>query len=291
MVSFTGVERGVSVLLPNGRMFLSSFKKNDTYLRIYQNQLKPTPVSVSLSLKRHMKVLLSFLCLVCSSSFHLLSSTTSSPLFRIMRLAADDGKSVDSSSPSGSFFNKPSPSSSASDTEKTEKAKELALRIKAMDERSGGSGSGLGFGVVEPPRQRNKAKPDKKYVSIGDNLQAKAQQIARSNNDITNLQTDSDGYTLYKDADGDEKRVLEALVSYPCVFKVKIVGKQYDSFGDDMRDLVQGVVGEEVAVSHSTKVNGKWCSVTVEITKVESAEMLYNIYEVIDLDERVKFKF
>ena len=31
-MSFTGVERGVSVLLPNGRMFLSSFKKNDIYL-------------------------------------------------------------------------------------------------------------------------------------------------------------------------------------------------------------------------------------------------------------------
>lgn len=44
------------------------------------------------------------------------------------------------------------------------------------------------------------------------------------------------------------------------------------------------------SVRFSERVNGKWVSVTV-YAPVESAEMLYTLYENIDRDPRVKFKF
>lgn len=42
--------------------------------------------------------------------------------------------------------------------------------------------------------------------------------------------------------------------------------------------------------SSSTKVNGKWLSVTVNVM-VNNGDDLYKIYEEIDKDPRVKFKF
>jgi len=44
------------------------------------------------------------------------------------------------------------------------------------------------------------------------------------------------------------------------------------------------------SVRSSERLNGKWVSVTV-YAPVESAEMLYTLYENIDRDPRVKFKF
>ena len=43
-------------------------------------------------------------------------------------------------------------------------------------------------------------------------------------------------------------------------------------------------------IENSLKINGKWTSVTVK-APVENAEMLYSLYENIDCDPRVKFKF
>jgi len=72
---------------------------------------------------------------------------------------------------------------------------------------------------------------------------------------------------------------------------MKIIG---DPSGDFASQIVQVVAQTcEVsfeAVSYSERKYGKWISVTVE-APVINAEMLYRIYENVDKDPRVKFKF
>jgi len=71
----------------------------------------------------------------------------------------------------------------------------------------------------------------------------------------------------------------------------KIVGANEGLFVQEMVALVAENCNSDVdQVKHSTKINGKWVSVTVH-APVQSAEMLYALYEKIDLDPRVKFKF
>jgi len=117
-------------------------------------------------------------------------------------------------------------------------------------------------------------------------------EIGKRMNDINNPEYDDQGYTLYADEEtGKKKRVFEALVEYPCEFTMKIVGANEGSFVTDILQVVADscrVAMEKVTFSKRT--NGKWISITVQ-APVQSAEMLYNLYENIDLDPRVKFKF
>jgi len=111
-------------------------------------------------------------------------------------------------------------------------------------------------------------------------------------NDINNPEYDDQGYTLYADEEtGEKSRVFEALVDYPSIFTMKIIGSDDGSF---VPEIVQ-VVAESCEVAfeeivHSTRLKGKWTSITVK-APVESAEMLYKLYENVDRDPRVKFKF
>ena len=128
------------------------------------------------------------------------------------------------------------------------------------------------------------AKPAKPYIGIGPpDVRA---------NDPTNPEYDDQGYTLYKDENtGQKSRVFEALVEYPCEFTMKIVGPKEGSF---VAEIVQCVADScEVMmeqVPYTTRVVGKWASVTVK-APVQSADMLYQLYENVDRDPRVKFKF
>ncbi|GMH51872.1 hypothetical protein TrVE_jg14393 [Triparma verrucosa] len=107
-------------------------------------------------------------------------------------------------------------------------------------------------------------------------------------NDPTNPAVDSDGYTLYTDPETNEtSRVFDSLIKYPNLFTIKIVGANDPDFKPSMISLVNKV--SEVK-SSSTKVNGKWLSVTVNVM-VNNGDDLYKIYEEIDKDPRVKFKF
>mmetsp|Transcript_1009 Transcript_1009/g.1841 ORF Transcript_1009/g.1841 Transcript_1009/m.1841 type:complete len:164 (+) Transcript_1009:117-608(+) len=112
--------------------------------------------------------------------------------------------------------------------------------------------------------------------------------LLRSSNDPTNPSLDEDGYTLYTDPETNSTgRVFEKLVEYPSVFTIKVVGENTPTFTPDMIDLVN----EHADVkTKATKINGKWVSVTLGVL-VESAEQLYTIYEAVDKDPRVKFKF
>lgn len=115
-------------------------------------------------------------------------------------------------------------------------------------------------------------------------------------NDVTKPEYDDQGYTLYSDEKtGEKSRVFEALVEYPTTFTLKIVGANEGGFVQDMVALVAECCGvSDVAdVAHTTKSSGKtgkWVSVTVK-APVNSAEELYHLYESVDRDPRVKFKF
>lgn len=112
-------------------------------------------------------------------------------------------------------------------------------------------------------------------------------------NDVTKPEYDDQGFTLYtNEITGKTSRVFEALVEYPCLFTIKIVGANDGAFVTDVLSIVATTceVPESSDIDHSVKVNGKWTSVTVK-APVKSADMLYQLYENIDQEPRVKFKF
>lgn len=128
-------------------------------------------------------------------------------------------------------------------------------------------------------------KPPKPFVAIGP-------PDAGPINDPTKPEFDDQGYTLYTNQEtGEKARVFEALVEYPCIFTMKIVGANEGSFAEEIVAVVAEACETKVEkVSHSVRAKGKWTSVTVK-APVKSSEMLYALYEKVDLDPRVKFKF
>lgn len=147
-----------------------------------------------------------------------------------------------------------------------------------------------GFGSP-PPKVNDKTIPiqpistgkkDKSFIGIGKPL-----------NDVTKPEYDDQGYTLYADEKtGKKSRVFEALIEYPTMFTLKIVGANEGLFADEMKAVVADVckVTPDNVVIQSIRNNGKWTSVTLN-APVQSAEMLYELYEQVDRDPRVKFKF
>ena len=148
------------------------------------------------------------------------------------------------------------------------------------------SEAGKGFGKAPKLTQsviKYSKTTTKSYVGIG----------PASVNDVTNPAVDDQGFTLYTDErTGEKSRVFEALVEYPCLFTMKIVGANDGAFVHDMVSIVASTCDAKGPedIDHSVKVNGKWTSVTVQ-APVKSAEMLYALYENVDRDPRVKFKF
>ena len=126
--------------------------------------------------------------------------------------------------------------------------------------------------IIRPPGD------SKSFVGIGQPL-----------NDIQNPEYEENGYTMYTDeTTGEKSRVFEALVEYPSIFKMKIVGKDDGKFESDIVDVVAKSCGvEKSMVKHTQRKNGKWTSVTVH-APVRDADMLYALYENVDKDPRVK---
>lgn len=143
-----------------------------------------------------------------------------------------------------------------------------------------------GFGNT----RKGKEGPSKPYVAIGPN--GIEQQRPVNVNDPTNVELDDQGYTLYTDEKtGEKSRVFEALLDYPSDFTLKIVGANEGSFVSEIVALVAEAcetIPENIA--HTTRSMGKWTSVTCTCP-VQSAEMVYALYEAVDRDPRVKFKF
>jgi putative lipoic acid-binding regulatory protein len=119
--------------------------------------------------------------------------------------------------------------------------------------------------------------------------------IGKRLNDIRNPEYDENGYTLYADeTTGIKRRVFEALVSYPSVFKIKIIGRDEideSNFAPEMVNLVAKCCNvNSSTVYHTERKSGKWTSVTIH-APVQDADMLYALYASVDKDPRVKFKF
>lgn len=139
-----------------------------------------------------------------------------------------------------------------------------------------------GFGKAKPTKS---AKP---FVAIGpDGVEPK-----KPINDPTKPEFDDQGYTLYTDNQtGKKSRVFEALLDYPCDFTMKIVGANEGFFVSEIVALVaEACETDSEKIKHTTRSMGKWTSVTC-ICPVKNSEMLYSLYEKVDLDPRVKFKF
>ncbi|KAL7538875.1 hypothetical protein ACHAXR_008850 [Thalassiosira sp. AJA248-18] len=232
-------------------------------------------------------------------------------------MSNDDSNEDDGELPSGSFFNPvppPKDESSADDKDDTIETTTPEISSKAtplpptnqfagedMDmfqqiiqkttlTKSSSSSSGKGFSRTTsttdhatPSIIQTTDQNKKSFVGIGKPL-----------NDVQNPEYDENGYTLYADeTTGEKKRVFEALVEYPSIFKMKIVGKDEPegSFTPEIVTVVAQSCGvERSMVKHSQRKNGKWTSVTVH-APVKSADMLYKLYENVDKDPRVKFKF
>lgn len=218
----------------------------------------------------------------------------------------EDDETKKEEAPAGSFFHPvPPPSDESSSTDDT--TTEAAAPKSADDEFNdainqliqqrrkkplasqpstiNGVPTATGFGKPKPgDKQKPKKKSTNPYVAIG--------TPDRPINDPSKPERDDQGYTLYTDTQtGEKSRVFEALVDYPSIFTMKIVGANEGTFVQEMVALVAEACDTDVDnVKHSTKVMGKWVSVTVK-APVQSAEMLYSLYEKVDLDPRVKFKF
>mmetsp|Transcript_2262 Transcript_2262/g.4532 ORF Transcript_2262/g.4532 Transcript_2262/m.4532 type:complete len:233 (-) Transcript_2262:85-783(-) len=163
--------------------------------------------------------------------------------------------------------------SKAAELLRQRKAPSLASRPSTIN---GKPTAGIGFGkTINPPGD---SKP---FVGIGPPV-----------NDPTKPEYDDQGFTMYtNEVTGEKSRVFEALVDYPCKFTMKIVGANEGNFVEEMVAVVAESCEVEITeVSHSVRLQGKWSSVTVK-APVKSAEMLYSLYENVDKDPRVKFKF
>jgi putative lipoic acid-binding regulatory protein len=198
-------------------------------------------------------------------------SPTHHSIVSLVRLSMTDG-------PAGSFFNRvPDRDDDDDDDDMAEEPKtplspDFDMQLSATIV---GQTTTTGMGTVPI------IKP---YVALG--------TPDKPINDVTKPEYDKDGYTVYtNEKTGEKSRVFEALVEYPCQFTMKIVGANEGTFVQDVLQIVADSCHvEKETVSFSTREMGKWTSVTVQ-APVANAEMLYLLYENIDKDPRVKFKF
>jgi putative lipoic acid-binding regulatory protein len=217
-----------------------------------------------------------------------------------------DQSVVLSAKKAGSFFNQV-PANDNDNNEEPDMDSEISELIKSRNSPSLASEpstingvptskAGVGFGTAQPNGESPKAaatppivttkksSSKKPFVAIG--------PPGPAVNDVTNPEVDDQGYTVYTNEEtGEKARVFEALVDYPCKFTMKIVGANEGLFVEEMVAVVaESCRVEADTIFHTVRCTGKWASVTVK-APVESAKMLYELYENIDKDPRVKFKF
>lgn len=90
---------------------------------------------------------------------------------------------------------------------------------------------------------------------------------------------------------GLQRRALDELVDFPCVFQFKAVGVAARGFVGDLLDRVGDVLGREVRDDEHTvrqSAKGRYKSVTIEI-EVRDGDEIYDIYAAMSGDSRVKY--
>ena len=229
-------------------------------------------------------------------------------------MSADDKNNDDESGElpvSGSFFNQvPPPAEPTTESDNNDDNNNL-IEVLSASSISGQTadmdmfqqiiqkttlsrGGGKGFSKTTSTTDHTASSIIKTTSTDSSGQQKSFVGIGKPLNDVQNPEYDENGYTLYADeTTGEKKRVFEALVEYPSVFKMKIVGQddEKESFAPEIVEVVAKSCGvEESMVKHTMRKNGKWTSVTVH-APVKSADMLYSLYENVDKNPRVKFKF
>ena len=246
---------------------------------------------------------------VCTSSAFITPSRLQLSRSPIIKMSSNESSNRESDGEpvAGSFFNivpdksEPSPPNanediiadvtsglSASTMDDVDMFKEIIQKTKLT------RGSGQGFAKTTTTSEHVSISNIKTTSTDDEGKQQSFVGIGKPLNDIQNPEYDENGYTLYADeTTGEKKRVFEALVEYPSIFKMKIVGQddESESFAPEIVEVVAASCGvEQTSIKHTKRQNGKWTSVTVH-APVENADMLYALYENVDKNPRVKFKF
>ena len=71
----------------------------------------------------------------------------------------------------------------------------------------------------------------------------------------------------------------ESIMTFPCSFPIKLMGRETDEFRQTVRELVEKHTGplKDNAIESSLSRNGRFVSVTITVI-AESREQLDNIY-------------
>jgi len=92
---------------------------------------------------------------------------------------------------------------------------------------------------------------------------------------------------------GLERRPIDELVEFPCIYAFKAVGVAEGDFVSSLLSRVGAVLGREVRPDETRvreSAQGRYQSVTLELF-VTSGEQVYSIYEAMHADDRVRFLF
>lgn len=90
---------------------------------------------------------------------------------------------------------------------------------------------------------------------------------------------------------GLKQRPIEELVEFPCTYTFKVVGEAQEGFVDSLLERVAEVLGSKIAPDqHAVREseNGRYQSVTMHVFVV-SGKQVYEIYDVIKADKRVRY--
>lgn len=85
-------------------------------------------------------------------------------------------------------------------------------------------------------------------------------------------------------------RIFEALVEYPCEFKIKVIGREDESFVQDVVSYIGKVTDtapSNISFTTAASSAGTFVSVSVD-APVQNAEQLYECYSVLRNDPRVR---
>lgn len=94
------------------------------------------------------------------------------------------------------------------------------------------------------------------------------------------------------DGNGKDSGIMwDQLVDFPCVFTFKIIGLAQGDFANDIIDSVAlALEMDRTFLKTSFRDRGKYRSITVD-APVNTVDQIRNVYNAIDRDPRVKFKF
>ena len=85
-------------------------------------------------------------------------------------------------------------------------------------------------------------------------------------------------------------KVFEKLVEYPCEFKIKVIGRDEDTFAEDVVEYIAKTVDKDAStIKYTTAASSGKTYVSVTIAApVASSDQLYECYAVLRRDPRVR---